>query len=164
MKKIKHYVKEILFFLITMTILANVISIYRSQDLTKAPLAVDSFKLIDNSTYIIPKNKPILIHFWATWCPVCKLEASNINLLSKSYQVITIAVQSGSNQEIKKYMYEHNYNFKVVNDKDGFLAQKFNIAGYPTTFIYDKNKNLYFSDVGYTSSFALWLRLLLADL
>ena len=162
MKKIKHYIKEILFFLITMTILANVMSIYRSQDLTKAPLAVDSFKLIDDTTYIIPKNKPILIHFWATWCPTCKLEASNINFLSNYFNVVTIAVKSGNDEEIQDYLNEHNYHFKVVNDTDGEISSIYNIAGFPTTFIYDKNKNLMFSEVGYTSTFGLWLRILWA--
>jgi len=162
MKKIKHYIKEILFFLITMTILANVMSIYRSQDLTKAPLAVDSFKLIDDTTYIIPKNKPILIHFWATWCPTCKLEASNINFLSNYFNVVTIAVKSGNDEEIQDYLNEHNYNFKVVSDINGEISSRYKIAGFPTTFIYDKNKNLMFSEVGYTSTFGLWLRILWA--
>jgi thioredoxin-related protein len=48
----------------------------------------------------------------------------------------------------------------VVNDEDGTLAQKFNIKAYPTTFIYDKNQNLKFSEVGYSSYFGLYLRLL----
>jgi hypothetical protein len=47
----------------------------------------------------------------------------------------------------------------VVNDKDGYYAKKFNISGYPTTFIYDKNKNLSFSEVGYTSILGLRLRM-----
>ena len=162
MKKIKHYVKEILFFLITMTILANIMSIYRSQDLSKTPLTVNSFKLIDNTTYIIPKNKPILIHFWATWCPTCKLESSNINFLSNYFEVVTIAVKSGDKQEIQNYLNEHNYTFKVVSDINGEISSRYKIAGFPTTFIYDKNKNLMFSEVGYTSTFGLWLRMLWA--
>ena len=158
--KIKHYLKEIIYFVITMTIVANLMSLYRSQSLNDAPLTQTSFKLINNTHYTIDKNKPLLIHFWASWCPTCKLEASNIDLLSKYYQVITIAVKSGSDYEIKKYLDEHNYHFKVVNDKDGKLAQQFQIAGYPTTFIYDQNQKLRFSEVGYTSTLGLFIRIL----
>jgi len=157
--KIKHYMKEIIFFFILMTILANAISFYKSQDLSQKPLAIQSFKLINNQRYKIADKKPIMIHFWATWCPTCKLEASNINFVAKHFEVITIAVKSGNNNTLKKYLDEHNYTFKIVNDKNGNLSSQFHIAGFPTTFIYDKNKKLLFSDVGYTSTLSLYLKM-----
>ena len=158
--KIKHYLKEILLFTFTLTVVANLMSIYRSQSLNNESLNIENFKLINNTIYTLDKNRPILIHFWATWCPTCKVEASNINLLSKHYQVLTIAVKSGTDYEIKKYLDENAYTFKVVNDKDGTLSQKFKVAGYPTTFIYDKEQKLRFSEVGYTSTIGLYIRLL----
>jgi len=164
MKKLKHYAKEILYFIVIMTILTNVISLYKSQDLTQRPLSITSAKLINNQLYNIPVSKPVLIHFWATWCPVCKLEASNINFLSKYFNVLTIAVKSGDDQEIQKYLDEHNYKYKVINDTNGIISSKFKISGFPTTFIYDKNKKLAFSEVGYTSTLGLLLRLWWADL
>ncbi len=157
--KIKHYIKEIIFFFVLMTILANAISIYKSRDLSQAPLTVQSFTLIDDKKYKVPNDKPVLIHFWATWCPTCKLEASNINFLSKHFEVVTIAVKSGSDDALKKYLYEHNYTFKVVNDKNSILSSQFHIAGFPTTFIYDKNKKLLFSDVGYTTTLSLYIKM-----
>jgi len=157
--KLKHYVKEILFFIITMTIFANLISFYKSQNLTKESLAIHSFKLLNNQTYTINSNKPILIHFWATWCPTCKLEASNIEFISNHFNVLSIAVDSGTNYELKKYLKEKGYTFNVVNDENTALSQEFNIAGYPTTFIYNSNKKLIFSEVGYTSIIGLYLRM-----
>jgi thiol-disulfide isomerase/thioredoxin len=158
-EKIKHYIKEIFLFFIFITIVANLLSLYKSIDLNKAKLDESSFVLIDSKQYTIPKDKPIIIHFWATWCRTCKMEASSIDALSKDFEVLTIAVNSGSDDDIKKYMSEHNLNYMVVNDKDGYYAKKFNISGYPTTFIYDKNKNLSFSEVGYTSNLGLRLRI-----
>jgi len=149
-EKLKHYAKEIIVFIIVMTVFANVISLYKSTDLNRESLKETSFKLVD--------NKPILIHFWATWCPTCSLESSNIQKISEQYEVITIAVKSDS-KEIKKYMKDNNLNFKVVNDKSGEIAREFKISAYPTTFIYDKNRELVFSEVGYTSTIGLWLRM-----
>ena len=159
MKKIKHYAKEILSYIVIITILTNVISLYKSQDLTQRPLDMTSAKLINNQVYNIPVDKPVLIHFWATWCPVCKFEASNINFLSKYFTVLTIAVKSGDDQKIQKYLDEHHYKYKVINDSNGVISSKFKISGFPTTFIYDKNKKLTFSEVGYTSTLGLLLRL-----
>jgi thiol-disulfide isomerase/thioredoxin len=163
-EKIKHYIKEIFYFIIVMTIVANVMSIYRSQSLRDAPLNIQTFKLINNTNYTVEKNRPVLIHFWATWCPTCKMEAANIEFLSKHYQVITIAVKSGSDYDLKRYLDEDGYSFLVVNDQDGTLSRKFNIAGFPTTFIYDSRQKLRFAEVGYTSTLGLWMRLLWSSL
>ena len=163
-EKIKHFTKDFIIMLLVMTVVANLMSIYRSQSLNDAPLNIKEFRLIDNTTFHVDTTKPLLIHFWATWCPTCKLEASNIEFLSKHFQVLTIAVKSGSDYELHQYLKEHDYSFAVVNDKDGSLSRRFNIAGYPTTFIYDKDAKLRFSEVGYTSTPGLYLRLLWAEL
>lgn len=152
--KLLKYIKEILLFVLSMIVFANGISLYRSINLTKEPL---SYSLH------VENNKPIMIHFWATWCPVCKAEIDNIQRISQEYQVITIAVKSGSDKDIQSYLDKNELNFKVINDSNGVLAQEFGVNIYPTTFIYDKNKNLAFSDVGYTSTWALILRMLWAS-
>ncbi|WP_419765191.1 MAG: redoxin domain-containing protein [Arcobacter sp.] len=160
--KIKKYIKEGVIFVVVLTIAMNAISYYRSLDLNKDRLNIDTFSLFDGAKYEVSKDKPILIYFWATWCPVCKFQASNIQKISKEYEVITIAVQSGSKKEIQNYLDEHNLTFKVVNDEDGFYFHKFNIEVFPTTLIYDKNKNLKFSEVGYTTTAGLYTRMLLS--
>lgn len=159
-KKFLHYIKEIALFLVVMSIFANILSLYKSQDLNKKKLPLNTTRLIDNSIYNPPNDKPIAVHFWATWCPVCKLEADNIERLSKYYEVVSIAVNSGSDYDIHNYLKESNLNYRVINDKDGAIAQEFGVAVYPTTFIYDRNRSLTFSEVGYTSSFGLFSRMI----
>lgn len=159
--KIKKYLKEIVVFIVVLTIVANAISYYRSLDLNKEKLNLNKVTLLDNKIYEIPKNKPVLIHFWATWCPTCKLEASNIEKISKDYEVITVAVQSGSKKQIQDYLEENELTFKVINDENSYYMKKFNIKAFPTTLIYNSNGELKFSEVGYTSTWGLYLRLLL---
>ena len=77
-----------------------------------------------------------------------KFAALSSDLLSKS-----------KHKEIEQYMQENNLDFNVINDKDAILAKKFNISAYPTTFIYDADGDLIFSEVGYTSTFGLWIRM-----
>ncbi|MBT5935325.1 redoxin domain-containing protein [Sulfurimonas sp.] len=150
-EKLKHYAKEISLFILVITIFANVISIYKSQNLNNDVLSLQIIK---------PVNKPILVHVWAVWCPICKAEADNIQRVSEYYAVITIAVNSGDDTSIEKYMKENNLDFKFINDINGKLAQELNVNAYPSTFIYDKDRNLVFSEVGYTSSIGLFLRMI----
>ncbi len=152
------YLLELIFLVLIMTITANIISIYRSADLNKEQLQTTSFMLTDGSKYTVEENKPLIIHFWATWCPVCRAELSNIEFTSKHYQVLTIAVKSGDNDEIKEYANKHKLSFKILNDNDGDMARKFNISAFPTTIIYGKNKNIAFTDIGYTSTIGILLK------
>jgi thiol-disulfide isomerase/thioredoxin len=155
MNKFKHYIKEIIKSILIITVVLNAFSYYRAQDLNNQKLPLENISL---------NNKPIMIHFWATWCPVCKIEAPNIQRVSKDYNVLTIASQSGSDEDIKKYLKDNNVDFKFINDYDNSYSEKFNITVFPTTLIYDKDKNLIFSDVGYTSTFGLYLRMWWAGL
>ena len=158
-QKIKKYLISFIKYAIFFIVVINFVSYYKSLDLNKNRLEIRSFELLDGTNYEIEKDKPLLIHFWATWCPICALEEQNIETISKDYQVITIATQSGSSEEIKEYLEKNNLSFKVVNDNLATLSREFNIKAFPTTFIYDKNQNLKFSEVGYSSTFGLKLRL-----
>ncbi|KAB7884560.1 redoxin domain-containing protein [Poseidonibacter ostreae] len=162
-EKIKKYFKETIIFVVMLTIAMNAMSYYRSLDLNKENLNIEKFKLLNNTEYKVQANKPILVHFWATWCPTCKFEAANIEKISKDYEVITIAIQSGSKDEIQKYLNDNNLTFNVVNDDDGFYSRKFNIEVFPTTLIFNKDKELKFSEVGYTTTAGLYSRMALIN-
>ena len=161
--KLKKYIKEILGFIIILFIASNAVSYFKSTDLNKEPLQEKTFTLLDDSKYIV-QDKPLLIYVWATWCPVCKFQSPNIQSLSDDYQVLTIAVQSGNEYAIEEYLQKEEYNFKVINDESGRLASSFNVNVYPTTFIYDKKHTLKFTDIGYTSTLSLYLKMFLANL
>ncbi len=163
-EKLKHYAKEIISFIIIITILSNLISIYKSSDLSKEKLSNTNLELVSGYKFELDNSKPILIHFWASWCPTCKLEAQNIQTISENFQVLSIAIKSGSDYDIVEYLAENELNFYVHNDEQGLLSSKFNVVAYPTTFIYDKDGNLKFSEVGYTSTFGLWTRMLWSEL
>jgi thiol-disulfide isomerase/thioredoxin len=157
--KIKSTIKEITIILVLLFIVSNIISYIRAPDLGSNQLPQIEAKLIDGSTFSVQKGKPLIIHFWAISCPACKLEAPNIETVSKKYDVLTIAVNSGSDENVQAYMKEHGLHFKVLNDVNGAWTTEFNIKVYPTTFIYDAKGKLRFTEVGYTTTAGLLARL-----
>ena len=110
------------------------------------------------------RRRPILVHFWATWCPVCKLEQSNIENTAKDHPVITIAMQSGDNKELSQFMQDEKLSFDVINDDDGVFSRNYNIRGVPVSFIINKENKIEFVEVGYTTEFGLRMRLWWAGL
>jgi thiol-disulfide isomerase/thioredoxin len=160
-ENLKKWSKEIASTAILIFVIVNAVSFFRSPDIPDKNLPEINTLLTDDELYstLDYTGKPLLIHFWATWCPTCKLEAANIQSLSQEYDVLTIAVKSGSNEKINSYLKEHDLSFKVINDAQGLLSQQFSVPAFPTTFIYDKEGKLSFTEVGYTSTWGLYLRM-----
>jgi len=113
-------------------------------------------EMVDLKQY---RGKPLLVHFWATWCPVCKLENSNIDAIAKDYPVITIASWSESEDEVKEFMSNENLGMPVIVDADGEWARLYGIRGVPISFILDPLGNIQFIESGYSTEAGLRLRL-----
>ncbi len=105
------------------------------------------------------QSKPILVHFWATWCGICKLENSNIVNLAKDYQVMTIASWSDGPEQVKQYLESEQLDFPVIVDEDGEWAKVYGVKAVPASFIVDSNGQVQFVEVGYTTEMGLRLRL-----
>lgn len=112
------------------------------------------------------EGKPVLLHFWATWCKVCKFEESWINEIDKDWQVLTIAtLSSGSEAEIRAYMQRRNItHWQTIIDKDNSLAEHYGLSVMPSTFVIDSHGEIRFKEVGITTAWGWRLRLWLTDL
>lgn len=104
-------------------------------------------------------GKPVLVHFWATWCPVCKVSRGAVESLHGDYHVVTVAMQSGSEQSVLKHVAEAGMRQPVVNDENGSIAAAWGVSGVPTNFIIDGEGNIAFTEIGYTTSVGLRARL-----
>ncbi len=163
MTRIRGLAKEIIIGSIFLFILTNIISFLRQPKLSSNHIPQETVKLLDGSAYRLKSGKPLVIHFWAIWCPTCKLESPNIEALSKKYEVLTVVVNSGNNEKITRYMKEKSLTFNVLNDSEGQWAKKYKVEAYPTTFIYDARGMLQFTEVGYTSTAGFLGRMLLLE-
>ena len=156
---IRSMVKEIAIVLVLLFVISNIISYIRQPELGSTKPPKIELKLIDGNIFKLQEGKPVVLHFWATSCPACKLEAPNIETISKEYDVLTIAVNSGTNEQIKAYMQENGLSFNVFNDVEGAWTTAYKIEAFPTTFIYDAKGELRFTEVGYTTTAGLLARL-----
>lgn len=110
-------------------------------------------------------GKPVLVHFWATWCPICRAEQGSIAAIAHDYpNVITVAMQSGTPQEVSRHMHEQGIDFPVVNDQDGMLSGAWGVHAVPVSFIIAPDGQVRFIEVGYTTGIGLRLRLWLAGI
>ncbi len=103
------------------------------------------------------KGQPAVVYFWATWCKICGAMKDTIADIARDYPVISIATQSGSAKDIAA-----KANLATIADPDGRIGQRFGIRGVPTAFILDKDGNIRYTAVGYTTELGLRARLWLA--
>jgi thiol-disulfide isomerase/thioredoxin len=110
-------------------------------------------------------GKPVLVHFWATWCPICRAEQGSIAAIAQDdANVITVAMQSGTAAEVAKHMQQQGIAFPVLNDQDGALSTAWGVHAVPASFIIAPDGQIRFIEVGYTTALGLRLRLWLAGL
>ena len=81
------------------------------------------------------EQKPIFIDIYATWCGPCKL------LKKKTFSDKAVGTYFNAN-----YI---NLSFDGENGEGVMLANKYQITGYPTLIILDKNGNLITTQTGY---------------
>lgn len=105
------------------------------------------------------KGKTVFLNFWATWCPPCKAEMPDIQKIYKSYDkegedaLVVLGVASpniggeGSEEEVKAFLEENGYTYPVVMDTTGEIFSSYGISSYPTTFMIDRDGNVF----GYVS-------------
>ncbi|OIR18168.1 sporulation thiol-disulfide oxidoreductase A precursor [mine drainage metagenome] len=117
--------------------------------------------------YILPAHpaQPVLVHFWGTWCPICRAEQGSIAAIAHDHpNIITVAMQSGKPEEVARYMREQGIDFPVVNDADGGISNAWGVHAVPASFIIAPDGKIRFVEVGYTSGPGLRFRLWLAGI
>ena len=90
---------------------------------------------------------PVVLNFWASWCPPCKSEMPTFNEMSKKYSkdkvaILMINLTDGEQETIskaQKYINDNNYDMKVLFDKQMDAATKYNITSIPRTIFIDKD-------------------------
>jgi len=89
------------------------------------------------------RGEPVLINFWATWCPPCRSEMPYIQEIYEEWAdkgLVILAVNIGeSSSTVEDFMQSQNLSFTVLLDTKSDVAQKYNITGIPTTFFMDKD-------------------------
>ncbi len=96
----------------------------------------------DNISLSDYRGKPVILHFWATWCPYCKKLQPKLVELEKKYQDSGIKIVSISFNEDEGAMPQdvikaRGYDF-VTAVKGEPVVKLYGVRGTPTTFFINR--------------------------
>jgi peroxiredoxin len=85
------------------------------------------------------KGKAVLLNFWATWCPPCKIEIPWFVDLQKQYGgeglvVVGVAMDDASQQEIAKFAQDMGINYPILQGSEKVGDAYGGVEALPTTF------------------------------
>ena len=98
------------------------------------------------------RGKPVIVNFWATWCPPCRKELPSMNRAwqqLKNQGVQMIAVDVGEDEDtIFGFLSDYPIDFLVLLDIDGSEVTRWPVKGVPTTFVLDPKGRIVYTAIG----------------
>lgn len=82
-------------------------------------------------------KRPVLLIFWATWCPHCKETVPVVNRMHKepaangNVQILALDYME-SPKKVKAFIEEKMVAFPVLLDRKGIVAKAYKVVGIPT--------------------------------
>lgn len=98
-------------------------------------------------------GKLVLLNFWATWCPPCKMEIPDLIALQTQYKdqfvIIGISVDQDGPETVKAFYRENKLNYPVIMATSEILESYGGITAIPTSFLINGKGEAVSKIVGY---------------
>ncbi len=111
------------------------------------------FTVIDNSENEVKlsqmKGRPVVVNFWASWCPPCKNEMPDFEKAYKKYggdiSFMMVNMTDGQQETLEKartHIEQNGYTFPVYFDTKYSAAVAYMVESLPTTYFVDADGNI----------------------
>lgn len=104
------------------------------------------------------QDKPVIINFWATWCPPCRREMPVLQKAQQRYSDFHFVFvnQSEPGGVVRDFLSEQQLQLNnVLLDINGSVSEQFGVAVLPTTLFYSPQGTLLYRHVGGVSEASL---------
>ena len=162
--KLRRWLRELMILLLAGALIVGMDYLRRPAlppNLTTTPLQTLEGNVVD--LHAMSQQRPLLIYVWATWCGVCRYTTPSVaSLAADGGNVLTVALRSGDNVTLEKWLTRKKLTLPTVNDPSGQLARQWDIQVTPTLVVISQGE-VKSVTTGWTSSWGMRLRLWLAS-
>jgi len=121
--------------------------------LALVPARAGTLETFDPDAY---RGKVVLLDFWASWCAPCKESFPWMQRMEDRYRdrgLVVVAVNVDRQRELAdRFLLVQQPRFAVVFDPEGRLADRYHVAGMPSSFYIDRSGRIRHTHVGFRAS------------
>lgn len=108
------------------------------------------------------RGKTVLLHFWATWCGVCRQEVGALNALAESLGedqvLLAVVADSDDPAAIEQFVREHSVRYPVLLGDDRVI-DAYRVNMFPTNYFLDRDGRIAGTTVGMSTRWSLRARM-----
>ena len=152
--------RHLLFFAIAPPLLfSSTNSLATANDATLKPVRSEARTRPDDDRLdrllVQHAGRPVLVNFWATWCPPCREEMPALGRLAARWQarglvVQTVAVADNA-QAASDFLWEtlpEGQTLPVLHDRDQIIGRAWKARVLPTTVVLDRKHRIVLRGTG----------------
>lgn len=98
------------------------------------------------------RGEPVMINFWATWCPPCRQEMPDMERFYQEHDPVIFSVnltdEELNTKQVKNFLQELELTFPVLLDKEGEVSTLYRIQPIPMTYMVDAEGIIQFKSFG----------------
>jgi thiol-disulfide isomerase/thioredoxin len=97
------------------------------------------------------EGMPLLVNFWATWCPPCLAEMPLIQDYADQYQdqLVVLAINAGEDEAVvRNFVTQQNLELTFLLDPTNSAARYYRVYGFPTSLFFDDDGVLQSTHIG----------------
>lgn len=92
------------------------------------------------------RGNPLILHFWASWCPFCKklqpgLDRMYLQYREQGVRLLGINFRDDEDTHPQQVLDARGYHFKTLVN-GGEVAERYGVKGTPTTILIDGEGNI----------------------
>ena len=106
------------------------------------------------------RGKVVLVNFWATWCPPCRVEMPGFQDVydrkkAEGFTILGISTDATGPQHVARYLWEHEITYPVAMASGGIVRAFGGSRALPTSFLLDRQGRIRHTVTGIFSEIAL---------
>ncbi|UFJ40791.1 TlpA family protein disulfide reductase [Brevibacillus humidisoli] len=129
----------------------------RRAELPEVNYRASSFSLADLNGRLTRlegyTGQPLLLNFWATWCPPCQTETPDLIDLAEKYQGqvgfigLNVTVKD-SIEQVHRFAKQYGVNYPILLDEEGIVSKQYQVGVLPTTFVINGDGVIVYKKIG----------------
>ncbi len=114
------------------------------------------------------RGKLVVLNFWATWCPPCRLEMPSMERLYREFrdrglEVVTVNFME-SGEQVRAFVEEQKLTYPMLLDKEAEIAGRYGVMRLPVTVLVGREGEVIAKAIGFKDWYKDDIRELVAAL